>query len=224
MNLRYAEIFVHLQLMHHKILPFLIALGCTFSLAAQGYELVQLSGMVYSREGQKIKVLPFAEVSINNGFRVVFGNELGFYSIAASRGDTIRINYLIYKESVFIIPKDVESDHLTLNQQLERDTIFLPKVTVNPWPDREHFRPEFLAIDVEESMRKIAEANLIQSRIRELMKITPPDGRESVSLYLNQQAQRYYYQGQIPPQRIFSPIAWIEFFKAWKRGDFKKKK
>jgi hypothetical protein len=36
-------------------------------------------------------------------------------------------------------------------------------------------------------------------------------------------AQKYTYQGQVPPQNIFNPMAWAEFIQAWKRGDFKKK-
>jgi hypothetical protein len=52
----------------------------------------------------------------------------------------------------------------------------------------------------------------------------PYDGRENADYYLRQQASSYYYIGQTPPMQIFSPIAWKEFFDAWKRGDFKKKK
>ena len=37
-------------------------------------------------------------------------------------------------------------------------------------------------------------------------------------------AGKTYYAGQIPPMNIFNPFAWAEFVKAWKRGDFKKKK
>ena len=44
---------------------------------------------------------------------------------------------------------------------------------------------------------------------------------EAASTYLRQQATRYYYQGQAPPQNLFNPAAWAEFIQAWKRGDFK---
>ncbi|WP_315821693.1 hypothetical protein [Paraflavitalea speifideaquila] len=46
----------------------------------------------------------------------------------------------------------------------------------------------------------------------------PRDGGENSNLMLKNNAQRYYYQGQAPPQNIFNPFAWGEFIKAWKRG------
>jgi hypothetical protein len=37
-------------------------------------------------------------------------------------------------------------------------------------------------------------------------------------------ANQLYYYKQAPPQNFLSPVAWMQFFDAWKRGDFKKKK
>jgi hypothetical protein len=42
-------------------------------------------------------------------------------------------------------------------------------------------------------------------------------------MVLRNQASTYYYRGQTPPQNIFNPIAWSQFFEAWKRGDYKNK-
>ena len=202
----------------------ILSLSSVLNLSAQDNSLVQLSGIIYTRDDNKIKTLPYAEISIRNTFRVVYGNESGFFSIPAQRGDTIDINYLSYVSESFIIPNDFQDDKISLNQLMNRDTIFLPRAVIHPWPDKEHFKPEFLAMDVEETMQDIANANLAQDKIREMMLMSRRDGQENVSLYLSQQAQKYYYAGQIPPQKIFSPGAWIEFFRAWKRGDFKKKK
>jgi hypothetical protein len=52
----------------------------------------------------------------------------------------------------------------------------------------------------------------------------PNDGREAINYTLRQRANASYYTGQLPPQNIFNPFAWSQFIKAWKRGDFKKKK
>jgi hypothetical protein len=38
---------------------------------------------------------------------------------------------------------------------------------------------------------------------------------------MSQQAQ---YYGSRQPMNILSPLAWAEFFEAWKRGDYRKKK
>jgi hypothetical protein len=56
-----------------------------------------------------------------------------------------------------------------------------------------------------------------------LIAALPADGREAVAAQMRQQATKYSYMGQVPPQNIFNPIAWAEFIQAWKRGDFKRK-
>ncbi|HEY9340053.1 MAG TPA: carboxypeptidase-like regulatory domain-containing protein, partial [Hanamia sp.] len=65
--------------------------------------------------------------------------------------------------------------------------------------------------------------NLSETNRRALMAVYPRDGREASNYYLKQNAQKYYSAGQLPPQNIFNPLAWAEFIKSWKRGDFKSK-
>jgi hypothetical protein len=52
----------------------------------------------------------------------------------------------------------------------------------------------------------------------------PADGSEAYALTRQNLVTEYQYSGQYKPQNIFNPIAWAQFVKAWKRGDFKKKK
>ncbi|MGG2383105.1 hypothetical protein, partial [Salmonella enterica] len=70
---------------------------------------------------------------------------------------------------------------------------------------------------------EIARQNLDEQKRRALLASMPADGREAVSYQLRQQANKYYYSGQLPPMNIFNPAAWADFIQAWKRGDFKKK-
>lgn len=189
----------------------------------QNYRLVQLSGMVMTDSDGEPKPLPFAEISILNTGRGVYSDVKGFFSLAVENGDTLVFNYIGFKPAYFTVPDSLHKDHYTIFQIMTRDTIFLPQTVVYPWPDRAFFRQEFLAMDISKSMEDIAAANLAQDKIRRLMEITPADGRETSSLYLSQNAQKYYYAGQFKPMQILNPMAWIEFFKAWKRGDFRKK-
>ena len=55
------------------------------------------------------------------------------------------------------------------------------------------------------------------------MATLPADGREAVKYQMQQQANKYYYSGQLPPMNILNPMAWADFIQAWKRGDFKNK-
>ena len=38
-----------------------------------------------------------------------------------------------------------------------------------------------------------------------------------------EQARQAVYYGQQQPMNILNPIAWGQFFEAWKRGDFRRK-
>jgi hypothetical protein len=107
---------------------------------------------------------------------------------------------------------------------MSQDTITLPTTIVFPWPSKDHFKLEFLAMDVSKEMQDRAIENLAQetlSRGRELVML---DGNEHADFYLRQQSKQYYYIGQTPPMNIFNPISWKKFFDAWQSGDFKKKK
>ncbi|MBK9271447.1 MAG: carboxypeptidase-like regulatory domain-containing protein [Saprospiraceae bacterium] len=196
----------------------------TVCLSAQNTELIQLSGMVMTDVDGQPRPLPFAEIGILNTNRGTYADSKGFFSLAVQRGDSIVFQYIGYKSAFFLVPDSLSSDRYTVFQILTKDTIFLPQTVVYPWPSKEYFRQEFLAMDVSDKLSEIAAAHLAQERIRGLMSSTPADGTETSSLYLSQQAQNYYYMGQLKPMNILSPLAWIEFFKAWQRGDFKRKK
>ena len=88
---------------------------------------------------------------------------------------------------------------------------------------RDHFRLEFLAMDVTSEMQRRAVENVAEESLARMRNEVGMDGNENADFYLRQQASNYYYIGQTPPMNIFNPIAWKQFFDAWKRGDFKKK-
>ena len=76
-------------------------------------------------------------------------------------------------------------------------------------------------MDVSDIEREAIEANLSEDKIAELRENLRPDGTEASKLVLGQTASDFRYSGQFKPQRIFDPLAWRQFIKAWKRGDFK---
>ena len=49
------------------------------------------------------------------------------------------------------------------------------------------------------------------------------DGAENFDYQMRRYSQNLYSAGQTQHMRIFDVFAWAEFFKALKRGDFKKK-
>jgi hypothetical protein len=104
------------------------------------------------------------------------------------------------------------------------DTVYLPATIIKPRPSREQFEREFVKTPVPDDQLEIARQNAKTAQSRILQQSLPKDGKESSNYTLRNQAMRTYYSGQIQPQAIFSPLAWAEFIRAWKRGDFKNKK
>ena len=191
---------------------------------SQDTSLVQFSGIILDGSDEDLFPLPFANVLVNEDGRGTYSNWNGFFSIVAQKGAVITFSAIGYKPIDFIIPDTLEENRYSIVQLMTRDTINLPETIVFPWPSRDHFKLEFLAMDVSDEMQERAIENLAEKSIRQMIEEVPFDGDENADYYLRQEAKSYYHIGQTPPMNIFSPIAWAQFFEAWKRGDFKKKR
>ncbi len=187
--------------------------------------LVQFSGVVVGQQGSDtIAPIPFANVYIPQSGRGTYSNLDGFFSIVARQGDAIEFSAIGFKTVEFTIPDTLTTNRYSIMQLLSQDSIVLPQATIYPWPSKEHFKEEFLALEVpDEGLEDLAMENLSQEKLEALRDITPRSGSETSSFYLQQQARSYQYIGQTPPQNIFSPLAWAKFIKALRDGDFKKK-
>ncbi len=186
-------------------------------------DLVQFSGMVLDGTEEELIPVPFTNIIVKGKGRGTYSDFNGFFSIVVEKGDTILFSAVGYKPVEFRIPRDLKDDRYSLVQLMTRDTINLPETVVFPWPSKEHFKLEFLAMDVSSEMQERALRNVANETLERMRTAVPSDGREHANYYLRQQARSYYYIGQQPPMNIYNPVAWKEFFDAWKRGDFKKK-
>ena len=213
------------------ILMFLILRGgITFaqqpaSPPAPDKHLVQFSGLIVTEDAGRMTPVPYAAVYIAKRKIGTAANYQGFFSIVAEKGETVSFSALGFKKSDYIVPESLNDDRYSMVKILSRDTILLDEAVIFPWPSREHFKTEFLAMNISNELEKRAVENLAAETLEKVREVTAFDGRETGSMYLRQQARSYYYYGgQLPPQNIFSPNAWQQFFKAWQNGDFKKKK
>lgn len=203
---------------------FFILSAFTCAFAQQQDSVVQFSGNVLTIEDGELVPVPLTNILIENSGRGTFsGWDDGFFSLVAKMGDIIVFSAVGFETVRFQIPDTLTTNRYTIYQLLSRDTINLPETVVYPWPSREHFRIEFLALDVPEDLQDRAEANLAAATLGRLRKNMPADGVETGSFYLRKQADSYYSFGQTKPMNILNPLAWAKFFKAWKNGDFKKK-
>lgn len=191
--------------------------------AGQDPQLVQFSGLVLDGTQAELQPIPYAAIVIKRDQRGTYANLEGFFSIVAQRGDTIAFSALGYEIAEYVIPADLEDDKYSMVQLLTQDAINLPETVVFPWPSREHFKLEFLAMDVTPELQERASQNLSSDLLYDLRESVERDPGETSSYYLRQQARQTYYVGQRPPMNIFSPVAWKQFFDSWKRGDYRKR-
>jgi len=182
---------------------------------------IQLFGVVMTSDS--LRAVPAASVIVMGKGRGTITNNDGVFSIVVLKGDHILFSSIGFKDKSIFIPKDLTETQYSVIQLLVSDTNYLPATILKPRPTREQFERDFANTRVPDDMYETARQNTDQAKLRALMATLPQDGREAVNYQLRQDANKYYYAGQIPPQNIFNPFAWAEFIKAWKRGDFKNK-
>ena len=188
-------------------------------------DLIQFSGVVVTEdEYGEMAPLPYTTVAILGTTRGTYAEVDGFFSIVAEVGDTMEFSRVGYQTIQHVIPDTLDSKFYSWYQVMSRDSILLPEAVIYPWPSREHYKIEFLALDVSNELRQRAEENLAQEVLQRMRSEVPPDGGEAYALTRQNLITEYTYSGQYKPQNIFNPLAWARFVKAWKNGDFKKKK
>ncbi|MBP6185841.1 MAG: carboxypeptidase-like regulatory domain-containing protein [Saprospiraceae bacterium] len=208
-------------------LVFLLGSSVYASLYAQkgkaDEQLVQLSGLILDGATKDLLPVPFATIAVQDKGRGTYADYNGFFSIVVEQGDIVIFTSIGYQPVYFKVPDTLRDNRYSIVQLMTRDTFNLPETVVFPWPSREHLKIEFLAMDVTSDLQKKALENLAQENLNRARQDLSYDGVESASFYMRQQSNAFYHIGQQPPMNIFNPIAWKQFFDAWKRGDFKKK-
>jgi CarboxypepD_reg-like domain len=207
----------------------ILLIGLFFSTALlaqvnQGVMPVQFTGMVLDGTDQELYPVSYTNIYLKGQGRGTYSDLRGYFTIVVERGDTFTFSAIGYKEVNFIIPDTLKSDRYSIVQLMSRDTFNLPETVVFPWPSRDHFKIEFLAMDVSDVLAERAMENLAEEALRRQRAEVKIDGNESADFYLRKQSKSYYHIGQAPPMNIFNVVAWKEFFDAWQRGDFKNEK
>jgi hypothetical protein len=201
----------------------ILAIAIPFASNAQFEKLkdsvVQLYGIVMTADS--LKAIPSVTVMIKGQNRGTITNEHGVFSIVVMKGDLVQFTSIGYKPKLAEIPRELEGNQYSLIQLLVNDTVYLPATIIKPRPTKEQFERDFVSTDFPDDDIETARKNTDESKRRVLARTLPRDGTENTNMMLRNNAQRYYYNGQAPPQNIFNPAAWAEFIKAWKRGDFK---
>ena len=211
-----------------QFLQYLLLIVFVFPLAAkaqehEGYKdsVIQFYGVVLTADS--LQALPSVSVSVKGRNQGTITSSQGVFSIPLLKGDVIEFTSVGFKPKTVTIPRNIQGTQYSIIQLMVTDTIYLAATIIKPRPSREQFERDFVKTEFPDDNLETARKNNSEETRRVLLATLPRDGREAASSYLNKQAAKNYYSGQIPPQNIFNPFAWAEFVKAWKRGDFKKK-
>jgi len=210
---------------HKLFLALITAVSCFVSSNALGQteneDLLQFSGVLLTRDS--LDAVPFANIIIKDSHRGTISDYFGYYSFVAQPGDTIVFSSVGFKNAIFVIPDSLNRKHYSLIQMMDMDTIVLQEAIIYPWPTKEQFRQAFLDLRLPEDDKQRAERNLARAEMRERMEAMGMDGSENFTYAMQQHGAQLYYAGQLPPNNLLNPLAWVKFIKAWKNGDFKRK-
>lgn len=190
-------------------------------------KLIQFSGLLVTDDGKGMIPVPYATVFVPDKRRGTYSDHRGFFSIVVEKGDKVKFTYLGLQSRTITIPDTLTQDRYSVVQFLPQDSFLLPTTVIFAWPSKEHFKIEFLKMDVTPELQKRAAENIANEYLKEARKndeIVAYSGKEGANYYLRQQTREYTYIGQTPPMNIFSPLAWAQFFKDFKDGKFKKSK
>ncbi len=190
-------------------------------------KLIQFSGMLLSDFEGKLIPVPYASIFIPGKNRGTYSDSRGFFTMVVEKKDKVRFTSIGFTTITISMPDSLRADRYSIVQLMTQDTINLPETIIFPWPSKDHFKIDFLKMDVTAELQRRAAENLANDYLAEAAKngnIIPHSGKESSNFYLRQQSKDYVYIGQTPPMNIFSPLAWGKFFKDFKDGKFKKQK
>ena len=184
-------------------------------------QVMQVSGLVIT--GDSLAPLPYCTVFRARDRRGTTTDARGFFSLPALEGDTLEFSSVGYISQQAVIPVGTAMGRVNLVQPMGRDTVNMSDAFVYPWPTKERFKQEFLALGLpNKGLDPGWEAPVDPVEVYDRLMEVGLDGQATSSAALAQQAQVAAYAGQAPPVNLLNPVAWAKFIQAIKSGDLKR--
>jgi hypothetical protein len=204
-----------------KSVLLLLCLSSVFFLSIQAQEkkLIQLSGTV---KDELLSPMPFAHILVLNSYRGAITNTYGTFSVVVEEADSVLISSVGYKRKYLVIPDNLPTRFMNIEVVLQVDTLAIGEAKIYPWKTYEQFRDAFVNLNLPTDDMERARKNIALIRTQIIMDFEP-SARANFRYIMEQQYQQTFTQGQYPSYQLLNPFAWIKFFKALKRGDFKQK-
>ena len=181
---------------------------------------VQVSGLVVT--GDSLMPIPYSTVYRARDARGTMTDSQGFFSIPVLEGDTLRFSSTGFITREVIVPSGGELNRISLVQPMSRDTVMINNAYIYPWPSRDAFRKEFMALGLEEDAYAIGQQAIDPFDIYDRLIDVGLDGQAIASQTARETAYEYSNLGGIPTTNLLNPVAWAQFLKALKNGDLKR--
>ena len=182
-------------------------------------KMIQFSGIIAAADSSM--PVPFANISIKGSTRGTISDFVGFFSIPVNKRDTIIFSCVGYKRAWIIIPDTIKTGKYSMIKALKNDTIMLRTAEVRPLPPLDQFKQVFLTKKIPDDNLEHAKKNLERAEMKARFNALPNDGYLNYRYAVQQNADKLYYAGQLPPIRLLDPLAWARFIKQWQNGELK---
>lgn len=182
---------------------------------------ILFTGLVLTSDS--LKPLRFVNIRIPHLGLIGFTDELGHFDVIVKRGDTILFSQVEQKSSWHIVPDSLQGNRYNVIKLMVQDTFEIPGIFIRALPSKALFDNEFLTKYIPDDAYDRARKNLDAEAEKEELRLRPADANASQLLLAQTRVNQMYYYRQAPPQNFLSPVAWMQFMEAWKRGDFKRK-
>lgn len=184
-------------------------------------KVVQVSGLVVT--GDSLTPLPYCTVYRARDRRGTMTDVRGFFSLPALEGDTLEFSSVGYVTHQAVIPAGSEMGRVNLVQPMGRDTVNMADAFVYPWPSKERFKKEFLALGLpNQGLDPAWDSNMDPIDMYDRLIEVGRDGQSTATDVLSTQAIQAGYSGQAPPVNLLNPVAWAKFLQALRDGDLKR--
>ena len=183
---------------------------------------ILFTGMVLTSDS--LRAIPYVNIKSNKRGLIGYTDYAGHFDVVVKKGDTIFFSLVEKVGSWHIVPDTLSGNRYNVIKLMTQDTIHIPAIFIRALPLKTLFNHEFVTRDIPDDAYERARKNLETEALKEELKMRPADATSSQSLLAQTRSSQLYYYKQAPPQNYLSPVAWMQFLEAWKRGDFKKKK
>lgn len=176
---------------------------------------VQLSG--FTIDDETFEPIPYIYIYDKNLRKGALSDAYGFFSIVVGTGDTILFKSITYKQTSFVIPDSIVDVHMTHFQSLISEVKELAEAVVTPYGTKEQLAYAMIYEDIPDDDLRRAQRNLDPELMRQ-KGLTLTDANLNYKWAMQEHINQAYYAGQLPPNGLLNPIAWISFFKMLKQG------